>query len=170
MVCIRAEKAASDPAAGSIEIVREGQWLVAPNSTLGADNGIGIAAAMSIAESEDAPHGPLELLFTVEEETTGKGADGLDPSLIQAKVMVNLDAETSGVLDIGSAGSKWVGLRWPAPRNRFLGVGSLWILPSQDFVVATLAWRLAGAASMVSRASFGRSGEFQETSPSGSAR
>ena len=115
MVCIRAEKAASDPAAGSIEIVREGQWLVAPNSTLGADNGIGIAAAMSIAESEDAPHGPLELLFTVEEETTGKGADGLDPSLIQAKVMVNLDAETSGVLDIGSAGSKWVGLRWPAP-------------------------------------------------------
>ena len=115
MVCVRAADSRSDPVKGLIEIVREGPWVVAPGSTLGADNGIGLAAAMSIAESEDAQHGPLELLFTVEEETTCRGADGLDPSLIHAKVMVNLDAETSGVLEIGCAGGTWTVLRWPVP-------------------------------------------------------
>ena len=115
MVCVRAEDSASDPAIGNIEIIREGPWIVAPSSTLGADNGIGIAAAMCVAESKFTPHGPLELLFTVEEETTLKGADKLDPSLIHAKVMVNLDAETSGALEIGCAGGTWTVLRWPAP-------------------------------------------------------
>jgi len=117
MVCVRAENAASDPAAGKIEIVHDGEWIAASHSTLGADNGIGIAAAMSLAESKVIPHGPLELLFTVEEETTAKGADGLDPSLIQADVMLNLDAESSGVLMIGCAGSAWTVLHWPAPRE-----------------------------------------------------
>jgi dipeptidase D len=115
MVSVQSEGNASDPAIRRIKILREGDWIVAPDSTLGADNGIGIAAAMCIAESKALPHGPLELLFTVEEETTFKGADELDPSLIQAQVMLNLDAESAGELYIGSAGSIWTVLRWPAP-------------------------------------------------------
>jgi dipeptidase D len=115
MVCVRSDDSTSDPTMGRIEILREGDWIVAPDSTLGADNGIGIAAAMCLAQSKDTPHGPLELLFTVEEETTFKGADELDPGLTQAKVMLNLDSETAGELYIGCAGSTWSVLRWPAP-------------------------------------------------------
>ena len=115
MVCVRTDDSTSDPTMGRIEILREGDWVVAPDSTLGADNGIGIAAAMCVAENKVTPHGPLELLFTVEEETTFKGADELDPGLTQAKVMLNLDYETAGELCIGCAGSIWSILRWPAP-------------------------------------------------------
>jgi dipeptidase D len=115
MVCVRAHDSTSDPTIGNIEILREGNWIVSPESTLGADNGIGIAAAMCLAESKVVPHGPLELLFTVEEETTFKGVDELDPHLIQAKVMLNLDSETARELYIGCAGAIWTVLRWPAP-------------------------------------------------------
>jgi dipeptidase D len=120
MVCVSTADSTSDPAMGKIEIVREGDWIVAPNSTLGADNGIGIAAAMCLAEGKDIPHGPLELLFTVEEETTFKGADELDPSLIQAKVMLNLDSERARDLYIGCAGAIVPVLRWPAPSQETL--------------------------------------------------
>ena len=115
MVCVRAENSTSDPSKGNIEIYREEEWIVAPNSTLGADNGIGIAAAMCVAESKDTSHGPLELLFTVEEETTGKGAEELDPSLIHAEVMLNLDFETTGELPIGSAGGARTVINWSTP-------------------------------------------------------
>ncbi len=118
MVCIRSDDSVSDPSMGKIKILREGDWIVAPDSTLGADNGIGIAAAMCLAETKVTPHGPLELLFTVEEETTFKGADELDPGLIGAKVMLNLDAETTRELYIGCAGSIETVLRWPAPTQR----------------------------------------------------
>ena len=114
MVCVRASNAASDPAQGRIEIVREGDWIAAPDSTLGADNGIGMAAAMCLAQSRDVPHGPLELLFTVEEETTFKGAEELDPGLVRARVMLNLDSEAMGTLLIGSAGCIETATRWPA--------------------------------------------------------
>jgi dipeptidase D len=115
MVCVRSDNSTSEPSMGRIDILREGDWIVAPDSTLGADNGIGIAAAMCLAENKVTPHGPLELLFTVEEETTFKGADELDPGLTQAKVMLNLDSETGGELLIGCAGSIWSVLRWPVP-------------------------------------------------------
>ncbi|MCD6426203.1 MAG: beta-Ala-His dipeptidase [Anaerolineales bacterium] len=114
MVCISAEKSSSDPGSGKIDVIRDGDWIVAPESTLGADNGIGITAVMALAESNDLLHGPLELLFTVEEETTFKGAIELDPSMIMADVMLNLDAE-SGELIIGSAGGIESVIRWPVP-------------------------------------------------------
>lgn len=114
MVCIAAENSSSDPGAGKIDIIRDGDWIVAPESTLGADNGIGITAAMALAESDDLRHGPLELLFTVEEETTFKGADELDPSLIMADVMLNLDSE-GGDLIIGCAGAIVSVILWPVP-------------------------------------------------------
>lgn len=117
MVCVRAEGGASDPAAGRIEIAREGEWIVAPESTLGADNGIGIAAALCAAESEAVRHGPLELLFTVQEETSFGGADALDPALVSARLMLNLDAESISDLWIGCAGAGWSVLHFPLPEQ-----------------------------------------------------
>ncbi len=114
MICLAAENSSSDPGAGKIDIIRDGDWIVAPESTLGADNGIGITAAMALVESDDLLHRPLELLFTVEEETTFKGAIELDPSLIHAQVMLNLDSE-SGELIIGCAGAIVSLIRWPVP-------------------------------------------------------
>ena len=85
MVCERLPDSPYDPAEGRIALVRDGDWLTADGTTLGADNGIGIAAMMALAEDESLPHGPLELLMTVNEEVggPGEGASGLDPSLVE---------------------------------------------------------------------------------------
>jgi dipeptidase D len=115
MVCVREEGSPSDPARGEILAVRDGEWLMAKGSTLGADNGIAIAAMMHLAEAPGEVHGPLDLVFTVLEETTSGGADMLDPSLIRSKVMLNLDSEDEGVLVVGSAGCIWSVVRWSAP-------------------------------------------------------
>ena len=75
MVCERRPDSPNDPAEGRIELVRDGDWLKANGTTLGADNGIGIAAMMALAEDAALPHGPLELLMTVGEEVGGEGVD-----------------------------------------------------------------------------------------------
>ena len=87
MVCERRPDSPNDPAEGRIELLREGDWLTADGTTLGADNGVGIAAMMALAEDESLPHGPLELLMTVNEEIggSGEGASGLDPSLVSGR-------------------------------------------------------------------------------------
>ncbi|MBN2580606.1 MAG: M20/M25/M40 family metallo-hydrolase, partial [Pirellulales bacterium] len=87
-----------------IEAVVEGDWVVAPKTTLGADNGIGVAAALAIAEDTSVPHGPLELLFTVDEETAMTGATNLEGSLLTGRTMLNLDSEEDGTLFVGCAG------------------------------------------------------------------
>ena len=71
MVCERLPDSPYDPAEGRIALVRDGDWLTADGTTLGADDGIGIAAMMALAEDESLPHGPLELLMTVNEEVGG---------------------------------------------------------------------------------------------------
>ena len=107
MVCERLSDSPYDPAEGRIALVREGDWLTADGTTLGADNGIGIAAMMALAEDESLPHGPLELLMTVNEEIggPGEGASGLDPSLLSGATLLNLDSEEDGKLTVGSASS-----------------------------------------------------------------
>ena len=82
----------------------DGDWVVADRTTLGADNGIGVAAGMAVADDPTAVHGPLELLFTVEEETGITGAAELDASIIKGKILLNLDSENDGVLFVGCAG------------------------------------------------------------------
>ncbi|MGC8917122.1 MAG: aminoacyl-histidine dipeptidase [Thermoanaerobaculum sp.] len=81
-----------------------GDYVYATGTTLGADNGIGVAAAMAIAEDPEAVHGPLELLFTVDEETGLTGAAKLDPSLVSGRTLLNLDTEEDGAFYIGCAG------------------------------------------------------------------
>jgi dipeptidase D len=118
MVCERRTDSLNDPAEGRIELVRDGDWLTADGTTLGADNGIGIAAMMALAEDASLPHGPLELLMTVGEEVGGEGvgAGGLDPSLVTGATLLNLDSEEDGRLTVGSASSTDTSIRVEKPR------------------------------------------------------
>jgi len=83
---------------------REGPYLKATGTTLGADNGIGVAAMLAILDDTDLSHGPLELLFTVDEETGLTGASALAPDLLQGRRLINLDSEEENAVYIGCAG------------------------------------------------------------------
>ncbi|HER44159.1 MAG TPA: aminoacyl-histidine dipeptidase, partial [Candidatus Eisenbacteria bacterium] len=87
-----------------IEIELDGDWVKAKGTTLGADNGIGMAAALAVIESPDVVHGPLELLFTVDEEVGLTGAGKLEPGFITGEMMLNLDTEELGAIYVGCAG------------------------------------------------------------------
>lgn len=82
----------------------DGDWLKAKGTTLGADNGIGVAAGLAVMLSNDIPHGPLELLCTIEEETSMRGAFGLQAGFMNADILLNLDTEDEGELYVGCAG------------------------------------------------------------------
>lgn len=84
--------------------LRDGEWIKADRTTLGADNGIGCAAALSLMHDPTIQHPALELLFTMDEETGLKGAWGVDASNLKGKKMINLDTEEWGSLYIGCAG------------------------------------------------------------------
>lgn len=87
-----------------IDTVVDGAWLRAYGTTLGADNGVGVAAAMAVLESSLIPHGPIEALFTSEEEAGMTGARGLKPGMLNGSILLNLDSEEDGELFIGCAG------------------------------------------------------------------
>ncbi len=84
----------------------EGEWVKAKGTTLGSDNGIGVAAALAVIESNDFEHGPLEFLFTLDEETGLNGAQALKPGFMDAEILLNLDSEEDGAVYIGCAGGK----------------------------------------------------------------
>jgi dipeptidase D len=90
--------------ADPIDAYIDGDWVTANGTTLGADNGMGVAAAMTILESYDIPHGPIEALFTSDEETGMTGAFGLQPGVLKGDILMNLDSEDEGELYIGCAG------------------------------------------------------------------
>lgn len=85
-----------------------GEFVVADGTTLGADDGIGVAMAMAILQEQDTPLGPIEALFTVNEEDGMDGALGLEPGWLQGSILINLDSEEEGVFTIGSAGGEYV--------------------------------------------------------------
>ncbi len=87
-----------------IDAYIDGEWVTAKGTTLGADNGMGVAATMTVLESKDLVHGPVEALFTVDEETGMTGAEGLKPGLLDGDILLNLDSEDEGELYIGCAG------------------------------------------------------------------
>jgi dipeptidase D len=105
MVCERRPDSSNDPAEGRIELLRDGDWLTADGTTLGADDGVAIAAMMALAEDPSIPHGPLELLMTVAEEVGLEGANALDGSMLTGTLLLNLDSEEDGRLTVGCAGS-----------------------------------------------------------------
>jgi dipeptidase D len=118
MVCEREPESAYDPRAGRIRVELEDEWVIAPETTLGADNGIGVAAAMAVADDPEVEHGPLELLFTVSEEQGLDGAKALAPELVSGRLLLNLDGTSDRSLTIGCAGSTHTFTRLPlAPES-----------------------------------------------------
>ena len=111
MVCEKMPESTHDFSSDPIEHRIEGDWLMANDTTLGADNGIALAIAMEAAVS--LSHPPLELLFTVDEETGLTGARNLDASLLKGRFLINLDSEDEGVITIGCAGGKDAILTFP---------------------------------------------------------
>src|ERR1019366_437252 len=105
--------------------VRDGDWLKAAGTTLGADNGVGVAAALAVMESTDIAHGPLEFVFTIDEESGLTGASDFPVGLLHSKYFLNLDGEEEGTLCIGCAG----GINTVARRKisrRPAGAGQAW--------------------------------------------
>ncbi len=87
-----------------IETAIDGEWVRAKGTTLGADNGLGVAMGLAVLESDDVKHGPLEMLVTYDEETGMTGAQALKPGLLKGDILINLDSETEGELYVGCAG------------------------------------------------------------------
>ena len=116
IVCERDPDSPYDPREGRIHVVRDGEWLRAEGTTLGADNGVAIAAMLALAEDTAAPHGPLELLMTVAEEVGMAGAAELAPELITGGLLLNLDSEEDATFTVGCAGGVDTILRFDEPR------------------------------------------------------
>jgi len=90
---------------------RDGDYLCATGTTLGSDNGVGVAAALAVMESDTFQHGPLEFLFTVDEETGLTGAGSLMNDFLEGRCLINLDTEEEGSLYVGCAGGAGVNLK-----------------------------------------------------------
>ncbi len=104
MVCEKNEGTVHDFDKDPIRLVRDGDWLKADGTTLGADNGVGVSAALAVMESDDVQHGPLEFVFTIDEESGLTGASEFPKGLLRSKYFLNLDGEEEGTLCIGCAG------------------------------------------------------------------
>ncbi|HID71305.1 MAG TPA: beta-Ala-His dipeptidase, partial [Thermoplasmata archaeon] len=104
MVCEKNEDVIHDFSKDPIKFVIKGDYLYADGTTLGADNGIGVATALAILEDKEVVHSPLEVLFTVDEETGLTGAFQLKPDFLNGRRLINLDSEEDGVIYIGCAG------------------------------------------------------------------
>lgn len=106
MVCEKRADSKHDFSRDPIRMVEEGPWLTARETTLGADNGIALAMGLALVDHPDVAHPPLELFFTVDEETGLTGALNMDPSLLSGKMLINLDSEDEGVFVVGCAGGR----------------------------------------------------------------
>src|ERR1035437_1802947 len=104
MVCEKNEGTAHNFDTDPIKVLRDGDWLKADGTTLGSDNGVGVAAALAVMESTDIAHGPLEFVFTIDEETGLTGAAEFQAGILKSTYFLNLDNEEKGTLCIGCYG------------------------------------------------------------------
>jgi dipeptidase D len=117
MVCEKNSDKVHDFTKDPVELVRDGEVLRANGTTLGADNGVGVAAALAIAEDRSLVHGPLELLFTIDEETGLTGAQRLEPGVLRSRILLNLDSEEEGEIYVGCAGGTDTQGSWRVARE-----------------------------------------------------
>ena len=103
MVCEKGKDSKHNFETDPIELITEGDSLHANDTTLGADDGIGVAMSLALAEEE---HGPLKIIVTVSEETDMHGAKDLDAKYLEGKYLINIDSEEEGILTVSSAGGK----------------------------------------------------------------
>lgn len=104
MVCEKNKDTKHDFENDPIKMIRDNGWIKAEGTTLGSDNGIGVAAALAVITDKDVIHGPIEILLTVDEETGLTGATNLQPGLISGKILINMDSEEDGAFYVGCAG------------------------------------------------------------------
>ncbi len=106
MVCEKNKDTVHDFSKDPIKMMHDGDWVKADGTTLGADNGIGVAAALAVMESKDIAHGPMEFLFTIDEETGLTGALQLGDDMLEGRILLNMDSEEDGAIYIGCAGGR----------------------------------------------------------------
>ena len=106
MVCEKIKQLDFDFDKQPIETIVDGDWMKAKGTTLGADDGIGVAMALALVADKTLKHGPIELLFTTDEESGMTGAFGLNPGVLKGKYLINLDSEDEGEFFIGCAGGQ----------------------------------------------------------------
>ena len=111
MVCEKNNDTIHDFLTDPIKLMKDGDWLTADGTTLGADNGIGVCYALAVMEEKSLAHPPMEFLFTVDEETGLTGANGLKSDFVKGKILINLDSEEEGAFYIGCAGGQHTILR-----------------------------------------------------------
>jgi len=128
MVCEKNAGKQHDFSKDPIELVRKGNHLMANGTTLGADNGIAVATNLAIMEDRTLEHGPLELLFTIDEETGLTGASNLDPSLLKYDTLINLDSEEEGSVYVGCSGGKDLNGSWDLETRPLPGKMTPWTL------------------------------------------
>lgn len=104
MVCEKNKSTKHDFDNDALKLKKVDGWIAAEGTTLGSDNGIGVAAAVAIISDKDAVHGPVEILLTVDEETGLTGANELEPEFLSGKILLNLDSEEDGTFYVGCAG------------------------------------------------------------------
>jgi dipeptidase D len=124
MVCEKNSETVFNFESDAIQTWIDGDWVKAKGTTLGGDDGIGIAASLAILASNEIEHGPLECFFTVDEESGMTGAFGLQPGFLNGKMLINLDSEDEGELFIGCAGGKDTTIEFeykpePVPANHY---------------------------------------------------
>ena len=112
MVCEKNKDTVHDFTKDPITLVRDGAFLKAQGTTLGADNGIAVATNLAIMEDRSLEHGPLEFLFTVDEETGLTGASNLQPGFLESTTLINLDSEEEGALYVGCSGGRNTAAAW----------------------------------------------------------
>jgi dipeptidase D len=127
MVCEKNKDKVHDFSKDPIELVRHGNFLMANGTTLGADNGIAVATYLAIMEDRSLVHGPLEFLFTVDEETGLTGAAALQPGFLESRTLMNLDSEEEGALYVGCSGGRNTQASWkpatdPSPAGAVRGL------------------------------------------------
>jgi len=123
MVCEKNRDVEHDFEKDPIDVYVDGDMVKARGTTLGADNGIGVAACLAIMEDKDIKHGPLEFLFTIDEETGMTGAFGLKEGVLKGKMLINVDTEEFGAVYIGCAGGGNSTLTLPIKYEKVEGKG-----------------------------------------------
>lgn len=118
MVCEKNSDVEHDFGKDPIQAEKKGEWISAKGTTLGSDNGIGVATALALMEDDRQVHGPLEFLFTVDEETGLTGATKISPDFLRGKVLLNLDSEEEGSFTIGCAGGADSEIHFPLKRKK----------------------------------------------------
>ena len=113
MVCEKDKETEHDFMKDPLKLRREGDYLYATGTTLGADNGIGVAALLAVMESTQLKHGPIECLFTIDEETGLNGARALKAETFSSRRLINLDSEEEGAIYIGCAGGGTSNVSYP---------------------------------------------------------